>query len=292
MENKSLERRLKRGFAIARRITKKHSHTFYFASRFLPREKRMALYSAYALCRLSDDAVDEDGPGKKERLRDIKEKIDLCYGTQETGDDLLLCFRHTVKTYGIPKSYFEDLMRGMEMDLSVNRYQDFGQLYSYCYNVAGVIGLIILAVFGNRNEDARRHAVELGVAVQLTNIIRDIGEDASRDRIYLPQDEMQRSGVTEKSLKDRRIDRGFKEFLAFQIRRARQYYDHSAPGILLVDSYVYRLVILAIKENYAKILDDVQQHDYDVFSRRAHVPTVSKIICLGSQLIKAFSHES
>lgn len=292
MDPKTVNARLKRGFSSARRITKGHSRTFYFASLFLPKEKKMALYAVYALCRLSDDAVDNNGPHKAQRLRDTKEKINLCYGAEDIHDDLLFSFRHTVQKYSIPRSYFDELIRGMEMDLDINRYTTFDQLYTYCYKVAGVIGLIMLAIFDNKNSDARLHAIELGVAVQLTNIIRDIKEDLARNRIYLPLDEMQKYGVTESCLRNCAQNPAFREFLAFQIERAKSYYRQSASGIPLIKAYQYRLVILAIKENYAKILNDIERHDYDIFSRRAYVPAITKMASVPRLLIKALSHES
>jgi 15-cis-phytoene synthase len=292
MDKTAFDSRLKNGFSTARQITRQHSHTFYFASRFLPEEKRAGLYSVYALCRLSDDAVDNEGLDKAGQLRKTREKIDLCYGTQEIRDDLLLSFRYTVNKHGIPRGYFDELLQGMEADLTVNRYATFDRLYSYCYKVAGVIGLIMLSLFDSKDPDARQPAVKLGIAIQLTNIIRDIKEDLVRNRIYLPADEMEKYGVTESDLKDNTCSPAFREFMAFQIKRARSYYAQSGRGIPLIRPFLYRLVILAIKENYAKILDDIERHDYDVFSRRAYVSAVIKAASVPRLLIRALSHEN
>lgn len=267
------------GFAQAEAITRKYAKTFYFASRFLPHHKRYAAYAVYALCRITDDTVDRDPYSPDvHALRTVEHALGLVYGGGEVGDGLLLAFRQTVDRYHIPRDYFAELIRGMEMDLCKRRYETFEELYRYCYRVAGVVGLIMLRIFGYRLIEAEGHAVELGVAMQLTNIVRDVHEDFNRGRIYLPLDEMARYGVSENHLSAGKRDASFKELLRFQISRARNYYAAAAGGIGLVDDFRCRLVVSMMKELYAGILTAVEKNDYDVFNRRAHVSACGKAV--------------
>jgi len=267
------------GFARAEAITNKHAKTFYFASRFLPRDKRHAAYAIYALCRRADDTVDRNPHGPDERaLRAIERSINCVYGAGEVTDAVLIAFKQTVDRYHIPRDCFESLLEGMEMDLWKQRYENFEELYDYCYRVAGVVGLIMLRIFGCRGSEAERHAVELGVAMQLTNIIRDVHEDFNRGRIYLPGDEMEQYRVSENHLAAGTLDEPFKALLRFQISRARNYYDSAARGIGLVDNFRCRLVVSMMKELYAGILAAVEMNNYDVFNRRAHVSASGKVV--------------
>lgn len=267
------------GFARAEAITRKYAKTFYFASRFLPHHKRYAAYAVYALCRIADDTVDRDPHSPDvQALRTVEQAISRVYGGGEVADGILRAFKQTVDRYHIPRDCFEELIRGMEMDLSKRRYETFEELYRYCYRVAGVIGLIMLRIFGYRLIEAEGHAVELGVAMQLTNIVRDVHEDFNRGRIYLPLDEMARYGVSENHLSAGKLDASFKELLRFQISRARNYYVAAAGGIGLVDDFRCRLVVTMMKDLYAGILSAVEKNDYDVFNRRAHVSAYGKAV--------------
>ncbi|MCM8797509.1 MAG: phytoene/squalene synthase family protein [Candidatus Omnitrophica bacterium] len=281
-KNKSL----KSGFILAKQITKRYAKTFYFASNFLPKEKRNAAYSVYALCRLSDEAVDDNSSAlRAEAISRLTNDIASSYANTPLNQELLLAFRHTINKYGIPKIYFDKIIEGMYMDLKKNRYDDFQELYNYCYRVAGVVGLVILKIFGCRNNYAEKYAIELGVAMQLTNILRDIKEDFALGRVYLPQDELKRFGISQEYFFTEKIDERFIEFMRFQIKRARQYYADSTPGIKLVDSVKSRLVILAIKEIYAGILNEIERNAYDIFSKRATVSKLRKIIIIAKIFI-------
>ncbi len=246
------------GFMQAEAITKEHAKTFYFASRFLNKKERCAAYAVYAFCRISDDAVD--------------------VSKQNLNPDLTAVFQETVNKYQISHELFAKLKSGINMDLNKTRYQNFTELYDYCYKVAGVVGLIMLKIFGCYDQArTEKSAVDLGVAMQLTNILRDIKEDLGRGRIYLPQDEMQKYNINETSLRQQIIDANFKDFMQFQIQRARQYYENSRPGIKLVSGLKNRFVILAMKEIYSGILDAIKKNNYDVYNKRAHVNIFGKI---------------
>lgn len=260
------------GYAVAKRITKQYAKTFYFASHFLPRQKKRAAYAVYAICRASDEAVDDnDHVGGADELAHVERNIQAAYDGSALNTPLLLAFRDAVIRYQIPRSYFDLLLEGMRMDLDQSRYPTFLELYDYCYKVAGVIGLIMLKIFGQRDPQAGQHAVELGVAMQLTNIIRDIKEDAERGRIYIPQDELARYGVSERQIIQAELDEQLRALLIYQIERARQYYAGSVAGIKMISSRSARFVVYAMKEIYGAILEVVERNGYDVFHERAHV---------------------
>jgi len=272
------DRQLQAGFREAKKITKKFAKTFYLASLFLSKEKKYASYAVYAICRLSDEAVDElTFSNPKESLQKLESNISEAYTEKQLVEPLLLAFRQTINTYKIPKEYFDELIKGMYMDLEIKRYRDFVALYEYCYKVAGVIGLIMLKIFGYKDSTAEDYAIKLGVAMQLTNILRDINEDLIRGRIYLPQDEMLKFNISEQQLSDSKADDNFKNLLRLQISRSRQFYNQSLEGIKLIDNSMCRFVVLCMKEVYSGILEEIEKNNYDVFTKRAHVNKLKKL---------------
>ncbi len=272
------DRQLQAGFREAKKITKKFAKTFYLASLFLPKEKKCASYAVYAICRLSDEAVDElTFSNQKENLRKLESNISEAYTEKQLVEPLLLAFRQTINTYKIPKEYFDELIKGMYMDLEIKRYRDFAALYEYCYKVAGVIGLIMLKIFGYKNSAAEDYAIKLGVAMQLTNILRDINEDLIRGRIYLPQDEMLKFDISEQQLSNSKIDDNLKNLLRLQINRSRQFYNQSLKGIKLIDNTICRFVVLCMREVYSGILDEIEKNNFDVFTKRAHVNKLKRL---------------
>ncbi len=266
------------GFRAARSITKQHAKTFYFASHFLPAAKRAAAYAVYAVCRMSDDVVDRDpSAAVAKNLAHMQQRIHAVYDGAPLSDDLLSAFRETVTTFAIPQCYFDELIAGMFMDLNHTAYETFAALYQYCYKVAGVVGLMMLKIFGADNPAAETHAVHLGIAMQLTNILRDIREDLERGRVYLPQQELQQFGVSSESLSRGRVDAAFTSLMQFQIRRTRAYYALAADGIKMLADRRSRFVVSAMKELYAGILAVIEKNNYDVFRTRAHVHTAAKL---------------
>jgi phytoene synthase len=272
------EKALKEGFRQARAVTKEFARSFYFASLFLPADKQKAAYAVYAICRKSDETVDSENFGDKEKLvKKLEDDIRLAYSQKQLKQPLLLAFRQAVNDYAIPGEYFETLLEGMRMDISVNRYADFKSLREYCYKVAGVVGLMILKIFGYKEKNAEEYAVKLGIAMQLTNILRDIKEDLARQRIYLPIDEMDKFGVSAATLEKGKVDEKIIQLLRFQIARCRAYYAESSPGIRLIKDPRCRFVATAMKEFYCQILEAIEKNGYDLFSVRAHVNTFAKI---------------
>lgn len=279
--------RLDKGIRDAKLITKSYAKTFYFSSYLLGKNKRNAAFAIYALCRLSDETV--DGCGQKNSLKalqSLEEKINLAYGESALDEPLLMAFRKTIRSYAIPIDYFKSLLCGMRMDTEKNRYSNFDELLTYCYNVAGVVGLIMLCIFEPKNQNAQKFAISLGIAMQLTNILRDIKEDFQRNRIYLPLEEMEQFSIGESHIRNRVLDKNFVSLLKFQIARARSFYKNSENGIRMVKDPRCRLTILAMKEIYAQILNKIETNNYDIFSNRIYVSKAEKLFILPKIFLK------
>ncbi len=271
--------KIESGFKEAEKITRDFAKTFYFASLFLPKDKRIASYTVYAICRLSDEAADNNGLNQKEKkIEEIKDKIDLSYSALPIEDSLLMAFRATVNKYNIPKDYFYELLEGMRMDLTKKCYADIDELKLYAYRVAGVVGLIMLRIFGSQEKNAETYALKLGEAMQLTNILRDIKEDLQKGRLYLPLDELKNFNLSEKEIEEMRVNENFKSLMKFQIERARESYKESRKGVSFIKCPRSRLAIRLMQEIYSGILKEIEHNNYDVFSRRAAVKTPKKIL--------------
>ena len=271
-----MDKIIARGFKEAQKLTKRYAKTFYFASKLLGRKKRQAAYSVYAICRISDDSVDGAG-GCLEKLKIIEKKIDSAYSSSCFQEPLSLAFKNTVNTYNIPKCYFDQLIKGMYLDLEKKNYANFDELYNYCYKVAGVVGLVMLQIFGCQNEKAKQSAVDLGIAMQLTNILRDIKEDLDRGRRYLPLNELKDYHIEAESLKLEKVSEEFVSLLKFQIQRARTYYQSSDKGIRMIADRRSRLVVCAMSKIYEAILGEIEKNNYDIFSSRASVSGLAKL---------------
>ncbi len=271
-----------RGARVCRRITQHYAKTFYFASSCLPRETQAHAYAVYAFCRWADNGVDDarDLTEATAQLNIARDVLELAYSDRMSPPGLA-AFRHTVRDRGIPKSLFDDLLDGMAMDLTIDRYADYPALDLYCYRVAGVVGLMMTYLFGYRHERCFPHALSLGRAMQLTNILRDIKEDLDRGRIYLPRDELQQFGVDEDQLKEGRVDTNFSNLLKFQIDRARQEYARAELGIPDLIGATSRLTVRVMGRLYGGILGEIEKLDYDIFRTRAHVPLARKLRTLG-----------
>jgi len=279
-------------YDYCRRVTQRASKTFYWGSVFLPQPKRRAVWAVYALCRIVDDIVDEEmhpdtpqaghlhGSSNPKRELDYwRFSLERVYERGSAIDEknpVQVAWSDLLEHYPVPLAPVLDLLDGVEMDLNINRYQSFDELYPYCYRVAGTIGLLTSPIFGYQDVSALQHAVDLGVALQLTNILRDIGEDARRNRIYLPQDEMQHFGYTEQDLMAGVINDAFCELVRFQMVRANDYYQRSQPGISLLSSDC-RLAIRLSGTLYRGILDRIHINNYNVFTKRASVPLKTKL---------------
>lgn len=280
MDYPAKEQALAEGYRQARRITKQYAKTFYLAGCFLPREKRDAAFSVYAIGRLGDEAVDGIHASPKDKLiAQVKDKVAAAYAASNDSlnEPLLLVFRETVKKFHIPKHYLDELFAGISMDLEKTRYRNFQELYTYCYRVAGVVGLLMLKIFGEVKPQAQKYAIDLGIAMQLTNILRDIPEDWGRGRIYLPQEEMVRYRITESDIANKTVSSDFKALLQFQIQRAREYYASAKEGIKNIQHGRSRFVVSVMLQMYSEILTVIERQGYDIYSKRAYVPAFRKV---------------
>ena len=264
---------LDRAYAYCASLTSLYSRTFFLATGLLPTEKRHAMRALYAFCRLSDDIVD-CSQGEAERTLAVWRQKALAPAPPP--DDLVaLAWADTRLRYRIPQGYAEQLIEGVGRDLHQQRYRTFEDLTTYAYGVASTVGLMSMHIIGFAGEQAIPYAIKLGVALQLTNILRDIGEDWRSGRVYLPMDEMAAFGLTEADLERGQVDKRWRAFLRFQIERTRHLYAEARPGIALLNSDG-RFAVAAASELYRAILDDIEAHDYDVFYRRAHVSAWDK----------------
>lgn len=265
---------LERAYGYCEALTKVHSRTFYMASSLLPAAERRGVRALYAFCRVTDDLVDRVADESQANLEAWRQRA---LGTQPPGDDLVaLAWADTRARYDIPLRYAEQLIDGVARDLVQMRYAAFDDLVGYCYSVASTVGLMTMHIVGFASEGAIPYAVKLGVALQLTNILRDVGEDRWAGRIYLPQDELAAFGLSEEDIAAGRIDRRWRAFLDFQIARNRRLYAEALPGIALLHRRG-RFAIAAAAELYRAILEDIEAHDGDVFRRRAHVSFGGKL---------------
>ena len=265
------------GYQESRDITRREAKNFYYAFLTLPQERRRAIYVAYAFCRYCDDAVDtaESVDQKMATLESLHASLNDAY-TGRTSDPLFLALADVADRHDIPEEYFKQVIHGVESDLTKVRYQDFEELRSYCYQVASVVGLICLQIFGYKDDSAREHAIDLGLAMQLTNIARDIQEDLGLGRIYLPQDEIARFGYSEEALEAGIVNESFIDLMRFQAQRARGYFD-SGFKLLPYLSPRSRACPAVMGQLYSKVLQRIEEAEFDVFQHRISLSKTEKL---------------
>lgn len=274
--------RLTDAYATARDITREASKSFYLSTLLLPRRKRRAIQALYGFLRTTDNIVDDGGPGatlvalESWRIRSRRP-------AEEQDHPVLLAWADMRDRYRVPQALAEELIDGVAMDLTIRRYDSFAALERYCYRVASTVGLMCMHIVGCADDrpgamaTAAPYAVQLGLAMQLTNILRDVGEDARLGRIYLPLDEMREAGYSEAELQAGAITPAFRRLMEDQIARAESFYGASRAGIALLhpDS---RFAIAAAAAIYRGILPKIVANDYDVFTRRAHLSLREKLL--------------
>ena len=271
---------VERAYEHCRSVTARSARTFYFASRFLAAEKRPPCYAVYAFCRYVDDLADEEGSGGGERIERWRGDLLRVYEGENVGSPELIAWGDVIRRYDIPRHLPELLIEGCLSDLRpVIRYETFNELYDYCYMVASVVGLMTSRIFGYADPGAEKRAIDLGVAMQLTNILRDVAEDAANNRIYLPLDELHAAGLTEGAILQGELSDRFREFMRLQVERARLFYRSAEEGIDMLEPDS-RLTVRLMSRNYARILDVIEGRDYDVFSGRASVSLTRKIFSI------------
>jgi phytoene synthase len=270
--------RLEDCYRACREIVRFHSKTFYLSSLFLEPLKRRAVWAVYAFCRTADDIVDRDSPAA-DKLAAIESWEDQLVASYEgrTSDPIFVAFADAAQRFRIPIEPALDLLRGARMDVTVRRYESYEDVSEYCYLVASTVGLLVMPILGTLSREAVRYGVALGRAMQMTNILRDVGEDARMDRIYLPAEDLRRFGCSEENVLAGAIDEPFVALMRFEIERVRAMYAAAEPGIALLASESRFTVRLALGL-YRRILERIEANDYDVFRRRAYVPFRTKLV--------------
>jgi phytoene synthase len=296
----ALQRReelLAESYEACRVITKQYAKTFYFGTKFFEEEKRRAVWAVYAWCRRTDDIVDK--PRKemnslRSELAEWGQRTEDCWSGR--AHDLIdLALVDTIQKYpDLSIKPFEDMIKGMVMDLDQNRFETFEELYVYCYRVAGTVGLMMMPIMGTAPgatfEQALEPALALGVALQLTNILRDVGEDRVRQRIYLPQEDLRRFGVSEAALLKGVKDEKYVALLKFQIERAREWYRRAEDGIPMLSKDA-QLPIRASLDMYSTILDKIEDNRYDNFNKRAYTSKLEKLAMLPRAYLRVAAPE-
>lgn len=279
---------LARSYKYCREVARKRARNFYYSFMVLPREKSDAMCAVYAFMRFCDDIADDpsfDGDRRQmlERWRGtLGETLD-----GEYGDSLVLpAFHDTLRKYEIPAQYFHDLIDGAAMDLSIERYATFRDLYKYCYRVASVVGLVCIHIYGFTSPDAKKYAEYCGIAFQLTNILRDVKEDAVGGRVYIPEEDLVSFNYTLDDLQKGVMDDRYYSLMKFEVKRARSYYNASQPLVDLIDESS-RPALRAMIEIYSGILERIEKSNYDVFSRRISLPTARKLSIAGRAFLRA-----
>ena len=285
---------LEQAYEYCEGVTRRNAKSFHFAASFLPREKQRFVFPVYAFCRHVDDEIDEIGDGDeaaavaaverwRERLEEAYavaagEQLPLFGGKDEDeGQHLVFTAWHDLlRRFPIRKEIPLDLIRGVVQDTTVKRYAKFEQLYQYCYRVASTVGLMSSEILGYSDPSALAYAEAMGIGMQLTNILRDIKEDAAMGRIYLPAEDLERFGVTEDEILRGEMSERMKELLKFEIERARHYYAEGEKGIPMLERDS-RFTVLLASRVYGRILDEIEKQDYDVFARRAHTSKLQKL---------------
>jgi 15-cis-phytoene synthase len=277
----------------SQRFTNPRTTNFYYSFVFLPPEKRKAIEAVYAFARRSDDVADSDLPPEEARqqLELCRQDLDRSYRDGgRPGQDLkpeLAALAKAVNRFEIPKEHFDELLRGIEMDLSPQRYRTFEELSLYCYRVASTIGLISIEIFGYKNLLTRKYAANLGMALQLVNILRDLQSDARRERVYLPEEDLERFGVSPESLLAGKPGGRFVELMEFESDRALRYFALARQALSPEDRR--SMVIAEIMGTlYWQLLTRIKNRNYDVFGERVRLPRPLKfwialsVFCGGS----------
>jgi 15-cis-phytoene synthase len=260
---------------------------------FLPPPKREAIETIYAFCRYSDDIVDEEMDVKEKYRRLLAWTNELQLALQGVSRFTILNrLVGVIQKFNIPIQHFLDLLKGMEMDLVKNRYESFGELQQYCYRAASTVGLICAEVFGYHHERTKQYAINLGIALQLTNILRDIKTDAKKGRIYLPQEDLRRFGYTEEELLNSVYNDRFRALMKFECERAHEFY-RSAKSCLAEDDKPLFTAARAMGNIYYLLLLRIERANYDIFTKRIRLASpvkflVAMILRLRNKLPKNF----
>lgn len=274
-------------FRFCRDVTRRAASNFYYAFRVLPSGRRDALYAVYAFCRAVDDAADEATPDDAPRLiAEWRAELERCYrGTPV--HPVTVALAASLERFPIPRAALSAIVDGVEMDLTIRRYATFAELEIYCRRVASAVGLASIEIFGYRNPATRRYAESLGIALQLTNILRDVSEDAARDRVYLPLEDLERFGYPVEDLRLGVYNRRFRELMEFETVRARSWYGAATAALSPEDAPGLRPAEV-MRATYAQILDRIVAADYFVFGPRLGLSRSRKVALAASLWLRSW----
>jgi 15-cis-phytoene synthase len=261
-------------YEYCKRVARSRAKNFYYSFLLLSAQQRKAMCAIYAFMRYCDDLSDEPGASRA-AIERWRVEMEAALDGQFSGHPVWPAFHHTVRRFGIPRQYFREMIAGVASDLEPRRIESFDELYRYCYQVASVVGLTTIHIFGFDTPSALPLAEKCGVAFQLTNILRDIREDAERGRVYLPAEDLRRFGVSEEDLCSGNRSEPFLRLMRFEAGRARAYYDESRPLLDLIHPRS-RPSLLALISIYSRLLERIERSNYDVFTRRVRLSPLEK----------------
>ncbi len=267
-------REVDQSYQYCQRVARTRAKNFYYSFLLLSAQQRKAMCAIYAFMRKADDLSDEPG-ATRAALEDWRSQLEAALAGRFSGHPVWPAFHHTVRRFGIPHQYLREMIDGVVSDLDPRRFETFAELYHYCYQVASVVGLTAIHIFGFDTPSALPLAEKCGVAFQLTNILRDIREDSERGRVYLPREDLLRFGVTEEDLRVGHRTAAFHEMMRFEASRARAYYQDAAPLLDLVHPRS-RSSLQALITIYSRLLERIEQADFDVFTRRVRLSAFEK----------------
>ncbi|MBI5226135.1 phytoene/squalene synthase family protein [Candidatus Micrarchaeota archaeon] len=271
-----------------RRICQAHAKSFYLASWALPKAKRQAAWVVYAFSRISDDLVDQSGFDACNRFEKWRLAIRQAFTSGRSDDEVLDAFVRVCRINGISFSLVRQLLDGLGQDLEKSEYRTFDQLEAYCFKVASIPGLMMLRVLGCTDKRAEKPAADLGIAMQLTNILRDLKDDAAHGKVYLPQRDLKKFSYSVGQLESGLHDLAFGELLAFEVARARRYYGSAEKGITYLPKDA-RLCVRLCAAFYGHILSELSKPGFSPLTRRASVPLWKKAILAAHLLVAHFS---
>ena len=268
-------------------VMKKSKTNFFYSSLFLPKHKQEGLRTIYAFCRKTDDIVDDEGGDadtKRLELKNWENKLRSALAGEDSGD-FFTDLKKQIDRFSIPVQPFYELIKGMETDLEKKEYESFDELYKYCYYAAATVGMMSISIFGYRHDSAKKYAENLGVALQLTNIIRDVGRDFDSGRLYIPSEEMTRFGYTKDDLKNKVYNDSFRSMMEYQYNRAKRYYKH-ADECLHKDDRRGMIPATIMQKIYLAMLEKIRNEGFNIFDRKIGISKRKKILIASCVFLK------
>jgi phytoene synthase len=269
-------------YAFCRSIARRRARNFYYSFLLLSSEQKNGMCAVYAFMRFCDDLSDEAGASAA-AIDQWRNELDMALRGEAPEHALWPAFCDTVERYSIPRRYFHEMIDGVRSDLEPRRIETFEDLYRYCYQVASVVGLAVINIFGFSSPDAPGLAERCGIAFQLTNILRDVREDAERGRVYLPAEDLARFNVDATHFVN---DRRFVDMMRHEARRARAYYEEARPLVAMVAARS-RSSLWALIEIYSRLLDRIERSNFDVLEQRIRVPAWEKALIVAQALLRS-----